>query len=479
MSPTVAAQPNPSLRRLVLALDALLIVAAMGVALGLHALVRAHLGLVRPPPAFAEYAPIVVFALPWFLVLIAVLGLHRTFERVWRPSALVVDLVKLHAVGLLGIALWAFVTGATINRSLVGLFLVATFLLLLVERSILHRWRRFQHDTGVGRTRLLLVGAPGPELAAFVRARAGEELPPELVGRLDDGGPPGAAEDPALPPRLGGPGEIDRVLHQHAVDLVLFFPPWDHPRDAAAALAVCETAGVPAGFAIDLAQPGAAPPRVRELYGRPFVAFEIAPKPAAALAIKHGFDVVAAGLGLVVVAPLLAAIAVAIALTMGRPIFFGQERAGLFGRRFRMLKFRSMVAGAEAMRDGLLAANEMDGPVFKITGDPRVTRLGRLLRRTSLDELPQLFNVVAGTMSLVGPRPLPTVEQQQIRGWHRRRLSMKPGITGLWQVSGRNDVDFEAWMKLDLAYVDAWSLTLDLSILLRTLPAVVCSRGAR
>jgi len=155
-----------------------------------------------------------------------------------------------------------------------------------------------------------------------------------------------------------------------------------------------------------------------------------------------------------------------------------QPRAGLYGRSFRMVKFRSMVQGAEAQRETLGDSNEMSGPVFKIKADPRVTRLGRVLRKTSLDELPQLFNVLNGSMSLVGPRPLPLMEQRQIRGWQRRRLSMKPGITGLWQVSGRNDLDFEEWMLLDLEYIDDWSLGLDLSILLRTLPVVLFGRGA-
>lgn len=144
-----------------------------------------------------------------------------------------------------------------------------------------------------------------------------------------------------------------------------------------------------------------------------------------------------------------------------------------------MIKFRTMVVDAEKKRDDLLAQNEMSGPVFKVTNDPRITRLGHFLRRTSLDELPQLFNVLLGEMSLVGPRPLPTKEQQGISGWQRRRLSMRPGITGLWQVSGRSNIDFEQWMKLDLRYIDGWSLVMDLKILLKTLPAVLFAKGAR
>jgi lipopolysaccharide/colanic/teichoic acid biosynthesis glycosyltransferase len=164
---------------------------------------------------------------------------------------------------------------------------------------------------------------------------------------------------------------------------------------------------------------------------------------------------------------------------MGRPILYSQDRIGYRGRRFRMLKFRSMVPDAEQQRDELTAMNEMDGPVFKIAGDPRITPLGRLLRRFSLDELPQLLNVFVGSMSLVGPRPLPVAEQQQISGAMRRRLSMRPGITGLWQVSGRNDLQFEQWMQKDLEYLDNWSNLQDLKLLLLTIPAVLGGRGAR
>jgi lipopolysaccharide/colanic/teichoic acid biosynthesis glycosyltransferase len=164
---------------------------------------------------------------------------------------------------------------------------------------------------------------------------------------------------------------------------------------------------------------------------------------------------------------------------MDRPILFSQDRIGYRGRRFRMHKFRSMVNGAEQQREDLAARNEMDGPVFKITSDPRITSFGRLIRKYSLDELPQLFNVVGGSMSLVGPRPLPVMEQQQISGPMRRRLSMKPGITGLWQVSGRSNLSFEEWMKMDLEYLDNWSNLEDIRLLVMTVPAVLAGRGAK
>jgi lipopolysaccharide/colanic/teichoic acid biosynthesis glycosyltransferase len=158
---------------------------------------------------------------------------------------------------------------------------------------------------------------------------------------------------------------------------------------------------------------------------------------------------------------------------------FRQERGGFHGRAFRMYKFRTMVVDAEPRREEVLPLNEMAGPVFKATDDPRLTRLGRWLRRFSLDELPQLVNVVKGEMSLVGPRPLPLYEVRRIKGAQRRRLAMRPGMTGLWQTRGRNTVDFDEWMRMDLEYVDRWSLALDARILLATIPVVVRGTGAR
>ena len=269
------------------------------------------------------------------------------------------------------------------------------------------------------------------------------------------------------------------MLHEQAVDQVLFFSPLDRPDLVPAALEILRTLGVPAGFAIRHLEPFQARPRVLSFYEQTFVTFEVSPKSPEALAIKHGLDFILAASALLLLSPILLLSALAILLTMGRPVLFIQERAGLYGRRFSMLKFRTMERGAEKRRDELLDLNEMSGPVFKITGDPRITPLGRLLRRSSIDELPQLINVLLGSMSLVGPRPLPYHEQQLIRGWQRRRLSMRPGITGMWQVSGRSDVDFDEWIQLDLRYIDDWSLRLDLRLLLRTIPAVLLKRGAK
>jgi lipopolysaccharide/colanic/teichoic acid biosynthesis glycosyltransferase len=181
---------------------------------------------------------------------------------------------------------------------------------------------------------------------------------------------------------------------------------------------------------------------------------------------------------LIVAMPLWLLTAVMIKLDSAGPIFFCQERCGLNGRRFTMYKFRSMVADAELRIDELSTYNELVGPVFKIKNDPRVTRVGKLLRKTSLDEIPQLLNVIKGDMSIIGPRPAIPAEVDKYERWQRRRLSMKPGLTSLWVVRGRNDIPFEQWMQFDLEYIDKWSLELDVKILLQTIPVVLTGRGA-
>jgi exopolysaccharide biosynthesis polyprenyl glycosylphosphotransferase len=194
---------------------------------------------------------------------------------------------------------------------------------------------------------------------------------------------------------------------------------------------------------------------------------------------KRLLDIVVSLTSLIVFSPLFLMVALWIKVDSRGPALFAQERIGLNKRKFRIYKFRTMVTGAEKMQSSLEELNEVRGPVFKIKADPRITRVGKVLRRTSIDELPQLFNVLMGGMSLVGPRPLPVRDYQGLeRNWHRRRFSVRPGITCLWQVNGRSSVHFEKWMELDMQYIDHWSLWLDLKILAKTMPAVLKGTGA-
>ncbi len=454
----------------------------MLLAANLHARLRPYVHALQGVPRFHEHATLVYLVLPLWLALIGVFGLHISLAQRTSHAELLVKLLKLHLTGLAGLALIQFLTQSIINRSLVVLFLLCTFMLMYAQRALWLAWASFQYARTIGPERVLLIGQPSRRMSALLRAAASQAHPPSVIGYLDAQLGEAALSVPppdcVVPQRLGRLEELERILQEQPVDHVMFFPPANHPERVREQLVTCEQIGVAASFSVDLVQLADAAPRVTNKYDHAFITFDVAPKRADALAIKYGFDPLLAALAIVLLAPLWLTVALTIWATMGRPILFLQTRAGLHGRTFRMLKFRSMSVDAERQQQALLADNEMSGPVFKMKEDPRVTGLGRWLRRTSLDELPQLFNVLTGSMSLVGPRPLPAAEHAAIEGWRRRRLTMKPGITCLWQVGGRNDVDFAEWMLLDLKYIDEWSLWLDLLILLKTVPVVLFGRGA-
>ncbi len=471
---------NRALRKIIYILDAVIVVLSLMLAFVIHTYLRDMVPFLKATPGFKDYTAVAVFTLPLWLFLVPVFRLQQVFERLWTLSQLAVQLIKLHFAALIILTVVLFLTQTVVNRSLVSLFLICTFVLMFIERAILGMRLRYTWSHGHARPRMILAGTAGKAMSDFLLRIEINQLKPEVLGRISafESEDENVDSPEGLPPLLGRIDNIEQLLHDTSADQVLFFPPFNNPADAVNALNICENLGISAHFAIDLSQPGLITPRVVSLYDYPFITFESLPKTYEHHAIKHGLDAVLAAVGLVLLSPLFLLVSMIVLLSMGRPVFFSQERAGQFGRKFRMLKFRTMKKGAEKERDDLLDENEMSGPVFKITDDPRVTPFGRFLRRSSIDELPQLVNVLRGTMSLVGPRPLPIDEQQKIYGWHRRRLSMRPGITGLWQVSGRNNIDFAKWMKLDLKYVDEWSFGLDAILLLKTIRAVISKTGA-
>lgn len=274
--------------------------------------------------------------------------------------------------------------------------------------------------------------------------------------------------------------ELVRAMHRSNVGRVMLaFGPEDS-RMLQDSIAACETEGVEAWVAVDFIRPSIARPTYETLGPTPMLVFRVTPDLSWALLLKNLMDRVGAFAGLVLLSPLFVLIAAGVKLTSPGPAIFRQRRAGRHGKPFTMYKFRSMRTGAEMEQDELRAFNVMSGPVFKLQEDPRVTPFGAWLRRTSLDELPQLLNVLRGDMSLVGPRPLPLYEVENFQlTAHRRRLSMKPGLTCLWQISGRNIVrNFDEWVRLDVEYIDNWSLWLDIQILARTIPVVLLGKGA-
>lgn len=278
---------------------------------------------------------------------------------------------------------------------------------------------------------------------------------------------------------LGTVSDLPKILrHSTITQVYMTGRAWD-TRTLRSVADTCEQLGVT--FSMDANFLGVSVERadLLDFDGWGMLSFSSTPRNADALLLKRLIDVTVSVIVLAVHAPLLCIVAALIRAEDGGPILFRQDRSGLYGRTFRMYKFRSMVVDAEARKASLHGLNEMSGPVFKMKDDPRVTRVGRWIRRLSLDEFPQFWNVLRGEMSLVGPRPPLPAEVESYERWQMRRLSMKPGITCIWQVSGRSNVDFDAWMRLDLEYIDNWGLFLDFWLLLRTIPVVVVGRGAR
>ena len=368
---------------------------------------------------------------------------------------------------VIGLILFLFILREQLARSVI-IFVGAIGGLLVYARYELAVWLEARNlGAGQLRRRALWVGR------AAENRQLREALTRAESATLEDAGD--------FDPALGSSEDFVRRLHDEAINVVILNLAGVDREHASAVLRACAREGVE--VLVRQGWSGVPWPRVTvDQFGGEAVFYYRAQSASLnALLAKRVFDLVLAALLLVLLSPLLLLIALAIRLTSPGAALFRQERAGINGRPFRMLKFRSMRPGAEDEQAALADRNEMRGPVFKVTNDPRVTPLGRFLRRHSLDELPQLWNVLRGEMSLVGPRPLPVAEVRRFdNDTHRRRLSVKPGLTCLWQISGRNDIaDFTDWVRLDLAYIDQWSLWLDCKILLATIPVALFGRGGR
>ena len=298
-----------------------------------------------------------------------------------------------------------------------------------------------------------------------------------IIGFVDSNPHPALTNSGAL--HLGVEEDLERILMARVVDDVVIGLPIKSRYEAIhRSIAACERVGVPARYPADLFRKTSGAPLLAGRISTPLLSFLVA-RDDYRLMTKRVIDVIGAAMLLVALAPVMLAVALAIKLSGPGPVLYKQERYGYMKRRFRMYKFRTMVVNADQLQPELEIRNEASGPVFKISDDPRVTRIGRFLRRSSLDELPQLWNVLTGEMSLVGPRPLPVRDVGRFsEPWLMRRFSVWPGLTCLWQIRGRSHLGFEQWIAFDLEYIDRWSLLLDLKILLRTVPAVLGGRGA-
>jgi exopolysaccharide biosynthesis polyprenyl glycosylphosphotransferase len=335
--------------------------------------------------------------------------------------------------------------------------------------------RLYARGIGVHRTIIVGAGEIGRTVMRTVVARPG--LGYQIVGFVDDNPEKGNSNIGRFQ-GLGAVNNLPTLIEQENVDEVIITLPWMYHRKIMGVVRACERRNVTTHIVPDLFQMSLSRVDVDDLGGIPLVGVREVGFGQRVRTVKRLIDIAGAALGLTIGAPLLGLIAIAIRLDSPGPVIFRQTRAGANGKTFEMYKFRSMYQGAEERLEELRDLSEVDGPIFKMRDDPRVTRVGRILRRTSLDELPQLWNVLRGDMSLVGPRPPIPSEVSEYMEWHKKRMEVRPGVTGLWQVSGRSLLSFDEQCLLDIYYIENWSLWLDFQILLRTVPEVLFGNGA-
>ncbi|HYK02451.1 MAG TPA: sugar transferase [Thermoanaerobaculia bacterium] len=368
-----------------------------------------------------------------------------------------------------------------LSRSWFMIFAVLGAILLVAEKILVRVLARWVRSKGLNYRTVIIVGT-GRRATDIARMIVGHKYwGYKILGFVSDGHR--LSNGWARYRVYGNVPDLKRIVEgreiDEPIDEIVFAVTRKKLDEMKQIFIMCEELGIRTRVAMNIFQNRVARLELEELEGVPFLTFTTTPSNETQLALKRSLDVAVSLLLLALAFPVVAIAALAIKLSSPGSVLFKQQRIGLNGRMFTLYKFRTMIADAHARREEVAHLNEMNGPVFKAKDDPRVTPVGRWLRRFSLDELPQLWNVLKGDMSLVGPRPPIPEEVASYHRWHRRRLSMKPGLTCLWQISGRNDIqDFDHWMKLDLQYIDNWSPGLDLKILLRTIPAVLTGKGA-
>lgn len=388
-----------------------------------------------------------------------------------------ISLVVLKSMGIL-LALLFVIKSKVHSRLFLGSLAVFDLALLLGIRGAIAIMLSYMRKRGYNLKAILIVGS-GKIASDFVQeVKKHPRWGFNLLGIIDwDEERKG--KDILGVPIIGNLNDLPDLVKSNCVDYVVYAVSKRYLGLVEKSMLACEEMGVAACILADFFPLKFSQKRVTQFSGKPMILFTTTSDKYWSILIKYLFDRLSALMGLILISPVMLFTAILIKLTTKGPILFRQERCGLNGKRFILYKFRTMIENAEGLKASLLDKNEMDGPVFKMTDDPRLTKIGKSLRKYSIDELPQLLNVLSGDMSLVGPRPPLPSEVSQYDHWQRRKLSMKPGITCLWQVNGRNNVNFQEWMKLDLQYIDNWSLWLDTKILLKTIPAVTKGTGAK
>ncbi|MFA6079374.1 MAG: sugar transferase [Candidatus Omnitrophota bacterium] len=429
--------------------------------------------------SFNFYARFIVpFVAIWGILLYA-LGTYESFRtKKLTDSFFTILEIAFIGIGVSGILFYFFKIEG-VSRAFIFVIFALSSVALSIEKIILMLVFRIVRREGYNTRNFLIVGT-GKRAEHFISLLdTHDEWGFTIAGIVDDGTLK-KGESVCGHKVIGSIADMQDIIHNNVIDEVVFVVPRSWLYKIEDAMRFCETEGLKISVAVDYFELKFSRAKQTDLHGFPLLSFESAPDKLGHLLFKRFFDIVVSGIALILLSPFFLIIALFVRLGSEGPVFFTQERIGLNGRRFKLYKFRTMVKNAEEKLDELKERNEMSGPVFKLGNDPRITKAGRILRKTSIDELPQLWNVFKGDMSLVGPRPPLLSEVIQYDNWHRRRLSMRPGITCLWQIKGRNRItDFDEWAKLDLEYIDNWSIILDFKILMRTIPVVLFGIGAK
>ena len=424
-----------------------------------------HLGVI-PPDAFKNVIWLYFALIPTAPLVLESQGFYQ--RPILGPRQTVLwPLLKGCLLVSLGLVLVVYFFHMLNPRGVPLFFGLISFSLIYLKEEVIRQVMSSKLAQFQYKRRFLLVGMEREITRLRVEITGRGDPSVDIVGEVN------LAETPGQ--------KLVAELHKHSVFGVILCAKHIHFEQVEYVLRACELEGIEVWLVADFFSTQISRTSLDELVGRPLLVFRTTPEASWRVVIKHILDRVGSLLLLILCSPVFLIIALLIKRTSPGPILFRQQRSGINGRPFTILKFRTMITNAEQFKHELAAMNEMTGPVFKVTNDPRITPLGRILRKYSLDELPQLFNVFRGEMSLVGPRPLPVDEVKRFENLsHRRRLSVKPGLTCIWQIRGRNQInDFHEWVRLDLEYIDNWSLWMDFKILLMTIPVVLRGTGAK
>ena len=473
-------------RRIVVSLDGILISLAYLISylisLHLHEFPLFH-SLLRPDTsaggsgAFSEYLILLILVVLFWCLALYLNGMYEPLRtRAFWMTLWVLAKSAFFANLAFGMSVFLFKLGF-INRRFFMIFTVVSFVFILNEKILLYLYMHHVRRLGRNQKRLLIVGT-GRRAADFaLKIKAHPEWGIKVLGAIDD--EPGRGVESVDGIKIiGDLKDIPELLHNNAIDEVVFVVPRLRLHYLEDAIRSCEIEGVRVTIAVDLFDMKIARAYSTELDGVPLLTFKTTVPSESELFIKRVIDVVISSLAIIIFSPLLLLFSILIKLTSKGPVFYKHERVGMNGRRFVMYKFRTMRIGAQEKLSEVDIYKEIYEPQWIKKKLQYATLVGRILRKLSFDEFPQLFNVFWGHMSLVGPRPTLPQEVKQYEAWHRRRFSMRPGLTCLWQVRGRRDIKFTEWMQLDLEYLDNWSLWLDLKILIKTIPAGLFGQGA-